>query len=188
MSDTTTGGIAPHPILGLGHIGLYVFDLAESVQFWTGLLNFQITDGSVESGFCFLSARPEEEHHMMLLRGGRTAPRDMLVVQQVSFRTTSLEAAAGYSRTLRAAGVATMDVSHGNAVGVYFRDPDGNRCEVYWQTGLPAHQIYKQAVDLSLPPNRIIEGIHAHVREYAESGYNEETPFRLDYPSQVGAA
>lgn len=188
MNDTMSSRTEAHPILGLGHVGLYVFDLAESVRFWTGLLGFQVTDGSVESGFCFLSTRPEEEHHMMLLRGGRTASRDTLLVQQVSFRVTSLEAVSGYSRTLRAAGVATMDVSHGNAVGVYFRDPDGNRCEVYWQTGLTAHQIYKQAVDLSLPPDRVMEGIGAHVRDHAETGYNEDTPFLLDYPSQASSA
>ena len=176
-------GTSSHPILGLGHVGLYVFDLAESVRFWTGLLGFQITDGSVESGFCFLSARPDEEHHMMLLRGGRDVPREANVVQQVSFRAASLDAVAAYSRTLRAAGVATMDVSHGNAVGVYFRDPDGNRCEVYWQTGLPAHQIYKQAVDLSLPPEQVLAGIREHVAQYAQTGYNEETPFLLEYPS-----
>ncbi len=188
MNDRITDLAAAHPILGLGHVGLYVFDLARSVRFWTDLLGFQITDGSVETGFCFLSTRPEEEHHMMLLRGGRTAAEDALLVQQISFRATSLDAVAGYSRTLRAAGVPTMDVSHGNAVGVYFRDPDGNRCEVYWQTGLPAHQIYKQALDLSLPPDRVIEGIRSHVLTYAEIGYNEETPFRLDYPSQVSAS
>lgn len=176
-----------HPILGLGHVGLHVFDLAGSTAFWRDLMGFQVTDGSVEGGFVFLSTRPEEEHHMLLLRGGRDAPRDALVVQQVSFRVESLDAVAAYSRTLRAAGIPTMDVSHGNAVGVYFRDPDGNRCEVYWQTGIPAHQIYKKAVDLSRPADEVMAEIRAHAARYAETGYNEETPFRLHYPAAAGA-
>lgn len=176
-----------HPVLGLGHVGLHVFDLAATTRFWRDLMGFTLTDGSVEGGFVFLSSRPEEEHHMLLLRGGRTAPPDALLVQQVSFRVDSLEAVAAYSRRLRAAGIPTMDVSHGNAVGVYFRDPDGTRCEVYWQTGLAAHQIYKQAVDLSREPAALMADIRAHVAHYAETGFNEETPFRLDYPSGARA-
>ena len=39
--------------------------------------------------------------------------------------------------------------SHGNAVGLYFYDPEDNVCEVYWTTPWKAHQPYGVAVDLT---------------------------------------
>ena len=38
--------------------------------------------------------------------------------------------------------------THGNAFALYFFDPEHNRCEVYWGTGLRARQPYLEAVDL----------------------------------------
>ena len=120
---------------------------------------------------------------MLLLRGGRTAAPDALLIQQVSFRADSLEAVAQYSRRLRGTGTATMDVSHGNAVGVCFNDPDGNKCEIYWQTGIPAHQVYRKAVNLSLPTERVFEEVRHHAAQFAETGYAEPTPFLMEYPA-----
>ena len=47
-----------HPILGLGHIGLFVEDLDRSVRFWTELIGFQITDGSVKASPSSARGRP----------------------------------------------------------------------------------------------------------------------------------
>ena len=46
-----------------------------------------------------------------------------------------------------------MIVSHGNAVGMYFRDPEENRLEIYWATGLDAKQPYLEKVDLTESPD-----------------------------------
>jgi catechol-2,3-dioxygenase len=64
-----------------------------------------------------------------------------------------------------------MEVSHGNALAIYFFDPDGNRCEVYWNTGLQARQPYLVYVDLDQPPDKIMAEVADSVRQYAGTGY-----------------
>jgi hypothetical protein len=58
-----------------------------------------------------------------------------------------------------------MVVSPGNAIGVDFYNPKGNRVEVYWATGLAAHQSYLEAVDLDQAPDvvfRRMGGLRRH--------------------------
>jgi catechol 2,3-dioxygenase len=40
-------------------------------------------------------------------------------------------------------------VSHGNALSVYFFDPEGNRVELYYKTGLPVPQPHGDPIDLA---------------------------------------
>ena len=63
-----------------------------------------------------------------------------------------------------------MIVSHGNAVGLYFRDPEGNRCEVYWPTGLKARQPYLEMVNLDEDPEEIMRKIRESVAEHGKEG------------------
>jgi hypothetical protein len=64
-------------------------------------------------------------------------------------------------------------VTHGNAIGVYFFDPEGNRCEVYWPTGLLARQPFLNAIDLTQPPDAILAHIQALVDKHGATGYVE---------------
>ena len=72
---------------------------------------------------------------------------------------------------LREHGV-TFDivVSHGNAVGVYFRDPEENRLEIYWATGLQARQPYLERVDLTEAPDEIMRKIRQSVAVHGATG------------------
>ena len=40
-------------------------------------------------------------------------------------------------------------VSHGNAFGMYFFDPEGNRVELYYRTGYPVPQPHGDPIDLT---------------------------------------
>jgi catechol-2,3-dioxygenase len=155
----------------LGHVGLHVTDLERAKQFYRDVVGLRITDEDPQIGMVFLSARPEEEHHELLLCGGRNVPRDAMVVQQVSFRCNSLEDIRRYHERFREHEVPIeYEVHHGNAVAIYFYDPDGNRCEVYWNTGLEARQPYLQRVDLDKPADQIIADIRESVRRYGKQG------------------
>jgi catechol 2,3-dioxygenase-like lactoylglutathione lyase family enzyme len=165
-------------ITGLGHVGLYCTDLDAQVSFYTGLLGLQITDVDPEHGLVFLSAQPEVEHHELLLTSGRNVGRDAHVVQQISFRCDSLEAVIDFYRRLEQHGAKLdMVVSHGNAIGVYFYDPEGNRCEVYWPTGLSARQPYLLPVDLSADPDTILAAVERAVAQYGATGIIDESVF-----------
>jgi len=47
-------------------------------------------------------------------------------------------------------------VTHGNAVGIYFFDPERNRIEVYWPTGKDVPQPFKKDVDITLPMDQLV--------------------------------
>lgn len=158
-------------ISGLGHVGLYCFDLDAQERFYTEVLGLTKTDEDREHGLVFLSAQPEEEHHELLLVTGRTGQRDTQVVQQVSFRCASLDDVTGYYRLFKDRSVdLDMVVSHGNAIGVYFFDPEGNRVEVYCPTGYAAHQPFLQAVDLDDDADSILRDVARSVEQYGETG------------------
>jgi len=119
-----------------------------------------------------MSARPEEEHHELLLCRGRNVDSDARVVQQISFRCNSFEDVLGFYRRFKQHGVKfDMILSHGNAVGVYVFDPEGNRIETYWNTGLKAKQPYGEMIDLERPPAELLRHIGEHVAKYGHSGF-----------------
>ena len=168
-----SGNVVTSPrIARLGHVGIFVEDVARSLAFYRDLLGLTVTDADETNGMYFLSARPDEEHHEFLVCRGRTAPRDVRLLQQVSFRCGSLEDVIAFYRRLVEAQVRfDRIVSHGNAVGMYFFDPDGNRCEIYWATGLQAKQTYLAPVDLTRPADELIAEIREHVAKYGDTGF-----------------
>ena len=50
-------------------------------------------------------------------------------------------------------------VSHGNAFGCYFRDPEENIVEVYWHTGKDYPQPYGDPIDLSAPDEELLKKV-----------------------------
>lgn len=157
-------------ISGLGHVGLYCFDLALQERFYTEVLGLTKTDEDREVGMVFLSAQPDAEHHELLLVAGRRG-EDAQVVQQISFRCASLADVRGYYQRFREEGVRLdMVASHGNAIGVYFFDPEGNRGEIYCGTGLVARQPFLLPVDLDDDPDNILRDVARSVEQYGATG------------------
>lgn len=141
-------------VTGLGHVGIYVEDLSLMAEFYSGFLGMTISDRSEEDGIVFLSARPEEEHHELVLFKDPTRHSD---VQQVSFTVESLADLRAFYAQIKANGAPVdMVVSHGNALGCYFFDPEGNRIEVYWRTGRAWPQPYLQRIDLELGEDELL--------------------------------
>jgi catechol-2,3-dioxygenase len=125
----------------VGNVGLYVQDVDVMMRFYKEVLGLHITDIDEKAGRYFSGSRPDEEHHELLLCAGRTAAADALLLQQVAFKCPSLDDVIEFYGC-QVEGVAKIEytVTHGNAIAVYFYDPDGNRGEVYWDTGLKARQ------------------------------------------------
>jgi catechol-2,3-dioxygenase len=166
------GGRPMAQIAELGHVGIHVNDLAMQREFYHDVLGLTVTDENQDMGMIFLSARPEQEHHEFLLCGGRTAPPGTLLLQQVSFRCEGLEDVQEFYRRLKARDVAIdMVVSHGNAIGVYFYDPEGNRLEVYYSTGFKAQQPYLESIDLEQPANDILAQVEESVKRHNRRSY-----------------
>ncbi|HEY3057818.1 MAG TPA: VOC family protein [Chloroflexota bacterium] len=166
MTTATTPRIAR-----LGHVGIHVHDLPAQEAFYTQVLGLHVTDRDDEAGLVFLSARPDVEHHEVLLTGGRDVPVGAKLIQQVSFRCDSMDDVVGFYRRLKERGV-KLDrvVTHGNAIGVYFLDPEGNRCEVYWNTGLEARQPFGVPVDLDEDADEVMRKVREAVAEFGATG------------------
>jgi len=145
-------------VASLGHVGIHVRDLDRSKAFYRDMLGLKINDESAERGVVFMSARDRlDEHHELVLFAGR---EDGKIVQQISFRCDSLAKVKEFYRKFLEHNVPiNRTVSHGNAVGVYFQDPDGNQVEVYWPTGIDWPQPFGKPVDLTEPDEVILQNL-----------------------------
>ena len=136
-------------IVELGHVGIHVTDLPRMRAFYTTVLGLTVTDEDPGNGRVFLSSRPHFEHHELLLATGRNTPEDIVLVQQVSWRVGSIAGLQALHRRLVGAEAEIKYViTHGNALAVYFRDPENNHCEVYFHTGLDVPQPFRRGISL----------------------------------------
>jgi len=137
------------PITGLGHTGLWVHDLERMRDFYSRVLGLTVTDEDADLGIVFFSARPQNEHHEFVLARGRTAPPGVLLTHQVSWRVDSLETILEFHRRFRDEGIEVQqEVTHGNAIGIYFFDPEGNRNEVYLRLLRDVRQPFRKTLNL----------------------------------------
>ena len=146
-------------IEGLGHVGVYANDLMKQRDFYTRVVGLKIADEDLEGrGMVFLSANPEYEHHEFVLMKGRNAPEDARLIQQISFKVPSIDDLRDFYHRLQAEKV-KIDriVSHGNAFGMYFFDPEGNRIELYYKTGFPVPQPHGEPIDLEASNEELLE-------------------------------
>jgi catechol-2,3-dioxygenase len=145
-------------VTSLGHVGLYVGDIERSKAFYRDILGLKVSDQSSQTGSTFMTAKDRlEEHHELLLVPGR---EDGKVVQQVSFRCASLADIKQFYRIFLESKITIIrTVSHGNAVGIYFQDPDGNQVEVYWPTGIDWPQPLGKPVDLTASDEEIMANL-----------------------------
>jgi catechol-2,3-dioxygenase len=146
-------------VMSLGHLGLYVHDIERSKAFYRDILGLTVSDENPKTGSAFMTAKGRlQEHHELLLIPGREG--NGKVVQQISFRCASLADVKEFYRLFLERDIPIIrTVSHGNAVGVYFRDPDGNQVEVYWQTGIDWPQPFGKPVDLTASDEEIIANL-----------------------------
>ncbi len=151
MIDTTTGNTAGASSLRFSHIGLFVTDLDRMAAFYRGALRFTQTDtgdlGAVK--LAFLSRDPAE-HHQLVLATGRPADLSFNIVNQISFRVPDLPTLRRFDARLREHGASDVQpVTHGNAISVYCRDPEGNRIEVFMDTPWYCEQPLREPVDFT---------------------------------------
>jgi catechol 2,3-dioxygenase-like lactoylglutathione lyase family enzyme len=124
-------------IAGLGHIGIYVRDLDLMAAFYRDFMGMTLTKTS--NVMAFFSSDPERSDHEIALMTGRESMEDPHLIQQISLRVETLDDLRDFHRRIKAAGYKIDSlVTHASAIGCYFFDPEGNRTEVFWVTGLPS--------------------------------------------------
>ena len=138
-------------ITGLGHVGIYAEDLIKQRDFYSRIMGLKVADEDLEErGMVFMSSDPVAEHHEFVLMKGRITSDDAKVIQQISFKVAEIDDLRGFKTRLESENIEIERiVSHGNAFGMYFFDPEGNRVEVYYRTGFPVPQPHGEPIDLT---------------------------------------
>jgi catechol-2,3-dioxygenase len=116
------------------------------------VLGFAVTDRGALGALAivFLSLDPKE-HHQIILATGRKDAR-FNPINQIAFRLAELADLRTMALRLRDEGVKDLSpISHGNAMSVYFSDPEGNRLEIFVDTPWYVRQPLRIPMDLSLP-------------------------------------
>ena len=146
------------PVAGLGHVGIYADDLMKQRDFYTRVIGLSIADEDLDGrGMCFMSADPVSEHHEFVLMKGRVSSVDTNTIQQISFKVPTIQDLRDYHKRLLDEDIKVERiVSHGNAFGMYFFDPEGNRVELYYKTGFPVPQPHGDLIDLTRSDEELI--------------------------------
>lgn len=156
------------PKAKLCHFGIYANDLNRMVEFYTRVFGLTVTDwGSSTRGMdiAFLSGNPDE-HHQLVIAGGRPNEATFSTVNQVSFQVAGLDELRRYYAWLVREGVDKLEArDHGNAWSVYFSDPEGNRMEVYTSSPWYVGQPFGEPLDLTQPADVIMARTEAMVRQ-----------------------
>lgn len=158
--------------LAFSHVGFYVTDLERMADFYARFLGFTVTDrGRLgEAQLVFLSRDPAE-HHQIVLVAGRPAQLPFNPINQISFRVGSFATLrALYNRLCDEQRPDIAPVSHGNALSVYFRDPEGNRIELFIDTPWYVEQPLRIPMDL--------QGSDEEVWRWAEETARRQPGFR----------
>jgi catechol 2,3-dioxygenase len=146
------------PDLAFSHLGIYVRDAELMEDFYSRVLGFTVTDRGLlgDANLVFLSRNPAE-HHQVVLASGRPAEAHFNVINQVSFRVPGLAALRHFANVLPAERAGEIrPVTHGNAISLYFRDPEGNRIELFFDTPWYCAQPCRETVDFSMSDEAIL--------------------------------
>ncbi len=132
MSSDTTPRIDPG--VRIGHVHLKVSDLRRSLEFYQGVLGFEVTQRMGESA-AFLAAGGYH-HHIGLntweSAGGKPPARGTTGLYHIAILYPDRASLAAALRRVIAAGIPLDGASdHGVSEALYLRDPDGNGVELY---------------------------------------------------------
>ena len=117
----------------LGHVVLNVRDAAKSKEFYTRTLGLRVAHEDLERGTVFLSFG-REHHDLALFQMATGEPPDATQpgLHHMAWQLGNFEELQAAYRELKAIGVPVEStVEHNVTRSVYFRDPDGNRVELF---------------------------------------------------------
>ncbi|MDR3512746.1 MAG: VOC family protein [Caulobacteraceae bacterium] len=142
----------------LGHVGIYVSDFDTMLSFYQSAFGFVVTDSvrSEQRALAFLTRDASSHHQFVLFTGRPEGVVSSHLINQISFKLDKLsELQKTYFRLIEAGAQEIDPITHGTAWSVYFRDPEGNRLEVYVETPWYITQPHRTPIDLTKPIDQI---------------------------------
>ena len=182
--------MSQRPGLSFSHVGIFVTDLPAMEDFYTRYLEFTATDRGQLPGpkgdidLLFLSRNPDE-HHQIVMATGRPADLGFNTVNQISLRADSLATLKAFHTKLKDAPVSEMTpVTHGNALSIYFRDPEGNRLEIFIDTPWYVIQPMRVILPIELPEAELMQWAEQHASKLP--GFKPRAVWRAEMARKMG--
>lgn len=179
------------PGFRFSHFGMFVTDVARQEDFYVRVLEFTVTDRGRLPGpdgptdLVFLSRDPDE-HHQIVLVSGRPPSLPFNPINQISMRTDALATLQSMRATLEREGCADLvTVTHGNAVSIYARAPEGNRLELYVDLPWYVSQPVRVAFSLDGDEAELMQRLEAHAR--ALPGFRTRAQWRDEMARRMAA-
>ncbi len=127
----------PFNITKIGHVVLKVRDLERSVEFYTKVLGFKVSDAYPDSmipgRMVFMRFNPD--HHGLALIGGAAHEAANTELNHLAFEVATIDEVLRAREHLRRHNVPIEFDGRrraGAQVAVEFRDPDNHMLEIYW--------------------------------------------------------
>jgi catechol 2,3-dioxygenase len=125
--------MAIDPRVDIGHVHLKVSDIDRALEFWEGVLGFEIQHRYGDEAV-FLSAGGYH-HHIALntweSKGGSPPAPGTTGLYHVAIRYPDRKTLAEALKTVLDAGIRVGASDHGVSEAIYLQDPDGNGVELY---------------------------------------------------------
>jgi catechol 2,3-dioxygenase len=142
----------------LSHFGVFCRDIDKLSAFYRDVFDMVETDRgqgiTFPSTLVFLSGSPDQ-HHQLALASGRPAEGPSTVMQ-LSFKVQSIDDLREARKRALARGASRMrGLNHGNALSIYFSDPEDNTVEVYLDTPWYVSQPHGDPLDIDRPDDEI---------------------------------
>lgn len=152
----------------LSHVGLYVHEVEPMVRFYSGLFGLRVTDRgrgrTFKNDLVFMSAH-SAHHHQLVISSGRPPEASFSTVMQLSFKAEAIDDLRRISAAAPALGATKLlTLNHGNALSLYFSDPEGNTVEVHFDTPFYVSQPHGDPLDLSKTDAELLAETEANCR------------------------
>jgi catechol-2,3-dioxygenase len=176
------------PPVAFAHVGLNVRDIDRMERFYAGFLGLVVTDrGDLGDARLVFLSRDAREHHQVVLVAGQNPSAGVTVLNQVSLRVADLAALRHFQAHAAGHGASDAEaVTHGNAISLYLRDPEGNRIEFYIDTPWYVSQPTRAPVDLAEPDEAVWKSVEAYARSLP--GFAPVEDWRRKLESRLAAS
>jgi catechol-2,3-dioxygenase len=156
------------------HAVLRVRELDAMVEFYCDTFGFRVADrgklgpDDTGPGIVFLSGASSDHHQIAFatMRG----PEDATSLEHCAFRVETLKDVKEMVRRVAEDGRVPdgLPLTHGNAISVYFKDPEGNGLEVFCDTPWHVKQPQLRGWDPSLGDEEILEAVEKEFQNAPE--------------------
>jgi catechol-2,3-dioxygenase len=117
----------------LQHLVLWVSDVERSVEFYCGVLGFEVKRRYPNAAFLIIPGTTDDHHLGLFEQPGLARPDERVArMYHSAWEVAELGDLAHARQRLVAAGSLVGQSDHGTSLSLYAKDPDGLEFEIFW--------------------------------------------------------